>query len=126
MERTPLPQQQAYCKCLHLLCLDLGLLRLLIVPVIVTPLFMIQFSLGFIIPNCLALSLQPFPQIAGSAGGILGFLFLFSGAITSSILANFTDGEQVPLALSTLVIGIIGIILFASMIMIPQKMKLKI
>jgi len=98
-----------------------GLLGILNVYVIVIPLFLIQCSLGLIIPNGMAGCLEPFPHIAGRAGALFGFLFLTGGAITSIVISRFPDPDQVPLALAILLLGMCALGVFSTLIIAPKK-----
>ena len=62
--------------------------------------------MAFIFGNCMALSIEHFPNNAGVASGVIGVLQFGLGALISSIALNFHDGTFFPIALSITIISI--------------------
>lgn len=56
-------------------------------------------SLGFIVPNTSAISLQPFITHAGSASALLGSLQMVSGAIASALVSYFHNDTTQPMVM---------------------------
>lgn len=69
-----------------------------------------SFAGSFVVPNAIAMCLQPFKRIAGLSGALLGFIKNLGGAIMSSIIALAPDSNQMPLAIAYLLIALLGII----------------
>ncbi|MFV0376220.1 MAG: Bcr/CflA family multidrug efflux MFS transporter [Mangrovibacterium sp.] len=70
-------------------------------------------SLGLIFSNIVALILNQFPEISGSANAVIGVVrFAFSGAI-SSLLALFHTGNLIPLGSIMAICTVIAYLLFS-------------
>lgn len=50
--------------------------------------FLIFFAVGIIYPNCTAKALIPFPEYAGTAGALLGFIQMFACGLASFVIAR--------------------------------------
>lgn len=75
------------------------------VAAIVVPIFVYMFSAAFILPHATAAALSPFPNIAGAASSLLGFIQFSLGAAASYVLGTLYDGTARPL---TAAIGVMG------------------
>jgi DHA1 family bicyclomycin/chloramphenicol resistance-like MFS transporter len=65
---------------------------------ILLPLFFYIASLGFILPNTIALAMQPYPNHAGSASALFGTFQFAAGAAFSSLVGVFHNQTAVPMA----------------------------
>lgn len=79
--------------------------------VITTGAIIFSFGSSFIVPNALALCMQPFKRMAGTAGAMLGFIKNLGGAIIGSIIALAPDLNQVPLAIAYTAIAGSGLVM---------------
>lgn len=59
--------------------------------------FCYLFCLGFVGPNAMALTLQPFSRNAGMAAALMGSLQMMAGASASVLVSCFHDGTTVPM-----------------------------
>lgn len=82
------------------------------VTVIVLPAAFFCMGAGFVFSNAPAGALQPFAKIAGSAGGLFGFLQITGGVASSAIMAHYSTTSQQPLAVFLVTIAIICLISF--------------
>ena len=62
-----------------------------------------MFAFSFIVPAGQAAAMSVFPDIAGAASSVLGFVQLTLSALTGLLIGHFADGTQLPM---TLAIGI--------------------
>jgi MFS transporter, DHA1 family, multidrug resistance protein len=68
------------------------------------------FCFGFILPNSMALLLQPFTRNAGSASALGGSLGMITGTIASGAISYLHDGTGVPMALMFLIFAVMGFV----------------
>ena len=66
--------------------------------VIVGPQFLFLVGTGLIMPNSLAGALAPFPDKAGAASALFGFLQQLTGASMVAIIGLAADGTELPMA----------------------------
>lgn len=79
--------------------------------------FSTYFCLGFIFANCLSASLSPFPNNAGSASAMYGFMVFVSGFIISYLYTLLFVTSTKSLSISILILG--------SLMFIPGKLIFK-
>ncbi len=77
---------------------------------IIIPLFIVVGSLGFIGANAVAGVLEPFPELAGTASSLFGFLQMTMGAAMGGVVAIFHDGTALPMGILIGVLSILGLI----------------
>jgi DHA1 family bicyclomycin/chloramphenicol resistance-like MFS transporter len=65
---------------------------------IVLPISAYLFGHSFTSPVCMAAAVGPFPQMAGLASALLGFIQLATGAVAGQVLMRLHDGTTRPLA----------------------------
>ncbi|HVY19296.1 MAG TPA: multidrug effflux MFS transporter [Bauldia sp.] len=85
------------------LCVALGPLH---VASFVVPMAVYMIGIGIVIPQSLAAALTPFPERAGAASSLLGFLHMGSGAIVLWAAGTFFGAD--PLA-NVCVLGVSGV-----------------
>lgn len=95
---------------IYLAGLALGqLLVVLLVPIFAGFLF----GCAVVFPGTLSGVVDPFPQMAGAASGLMGFIQMIAGAMASFGVAQLFNGTALPMAIS-LMIGTWGAILIFS------------
>ena len=72
-------------------------------------LFVVLASNGLVGPNAMALSLNDFPQAAGSASALLGVLQFSIGAIVAPLVGLGGNHDAKPMAVAIFVLGIAAI-----------------
>lgn len=86
---------------LFVLCLT-GILH----PVaIILPMFCYNIGVGVVVPQCQAAAMHPFPEKAGAASALNGFLMLGLSAIVGFLVANFYAGTPLPMSLAVFTLG---------------------
>ena len=73
---------------------------------IVLPMAVFMFAFAFIVPAAQAAAMSIFPEIAGSASSMLGFVQLTLSALVGVAIGHFADGTQLPM---TVAIGIVSL-----------------
>ena len=82
------------------------------VTAIVAPMFLYMIGVGWVMPNATAGAIGPFPEKAGAAAALLGFLEMTSAAGVGAIVGQMHDGTQLPMTYAILVSGAAGLLLF--------------
>ncbi|HCX68834.1 MAG TPA: multidrug transporter, partial [Rhodobiaceae bacterium] len=65
---------------------------------IVLPVVIYGFSMGVTMPQAMAGALTPFPEIAGTASSLLGFLQSFAGALAGLYVGHGVEASALPMA----------------------------
>ena len=73
---------------------------------IVLPMAAYMFAFSFIVPAGQAAAMSIFPDIAGAASSMLGFVQLALSALTGLLVGHFADGTQVPMVVA---IGLVSL-----------------
>lgn len=68
------------------------------------------FCFGFLLPNSMALLLQPFSKNAGSASALSGSLTMLAGTVASALVSYFHSGTAVPMAYALAFCAAIGFV----------------
>ncbi len=71
-------------------------------------------GVGFVIPNCVAGALTPFPERAGAATSLAGFLQMTFSAVTGVVVVYFISGSALPFALCTFFVSLASVIIFSA------------
>ena len=88
----------------------------LIVYIIFIPLLVATFAQALIWSNCIAGALQEFPHIAGTAAAFFGCLQMLLSSVVSGIVALPGEQDQIPLAISLIVLAGVSAISFFTMV----------
>ncbi|MDH3241175.1 MAG: multidrug effflux MFS transporter [Alphaproteobacteria bacterium] len=65
---------------------------------ILIPQFAFMFGFGLVMPNAIAGALAPFPEKAGAASALLGFIQQTAGGSMVAVLGLLVDGTALPMA----------------------------
>jgi DHA1 family bicyclomycin/chloramphenicol resistance-like MFS transporter len=76
------------------------------------PVAIATFGNGITLPNAQAAAINEFPQYAGSASGLTGFLQMSVSAIAAQLVALIFNGTVYPLLLLMLAAAILSLFLF--------------
>ena len=76
------------------------------VAAVVAPMAIYMVAVGFVLPNSLAAALAPYPQKAGRASAMFGFLQMASGALAGAAVGVLHDGTPGPMAATIAVMGL--------------------
>jgi DHA1 family bicyclomycin/chloramphenicol resistance-like MFS transporter len=96
----------AICAVGGALMAGLALAGVLSIWAIVVPMFIYIAGYGLVLPQATAGALSPFPQLAGTASALVGFVQFSGGAASATVVGLLHDGTQMPM---TLAIGAAGI-----------------
>lgn len=86
--------------------------------VIMTPQMILGFASGFMLPSAIAGAVSVRPQAAGAASGLMGFMQMGLGAMTSQLIGHLLDGASsaLPLATIVLVLCACGLVAFFTLV----------
>ena len=76
------------------------------------PIAIAVFGNGITLPNAQAAAINEFPQYAGSASGLTGFLQMSVSAVAAQLVAIIFNGTAYPLLLLMLVAALLSLFLF--------------
>ena len=79
---------------------------------VVVPYMLFFVGVGLLLPQTQAAALTPFPERAGAASSMIGFVQMASGAFVGTILGAALGGTAWPLAILTLLAGGLGFAVF--------------
>jgi MFS transporter, DHA1 family, multidrug resistance protein len=69
---------------------------------------------GMSMPNTQAAAINAFPNVAGSASGLSGFLQMFLSAVSSQLVASLYDGTAFPMIYLMMAASVLSMISFAA------------
>ncbi len=73
---------------------------------VVVPMFVVMSSLGFVMPNGMALALSRHPEAAGTGSALLGALQMGSGAVVAPLVGVAGTGTAIPMAAVMAALGV--------------------
>ncbi len=73
---------------------------------IVLPMMIFMVGVGFVMPNAFAGGIGPFPQMAGAASALLGFLQMAVAAVVGIAVGHLDDGTARPMTTAILLAAI--------------------
>jgi DHA1 family bicyclomycin/chloramphenicol resistance-like MFS transporter len=102
------------------LALALGGLGMLVAPALawtsaaalVVPITVYLFGLGLVLPQTMAGALTPFPDRAGAASSLVGFMQQMSGAIIGAVVGHLLGQSAWPLSLGVAAMGCLALVLW--------------
>lgn len=72
---------------------------------IMLPIAIYLVGIGLVMPQGMAGALQPFPDRAGSASSLLGFIQMTSAALLGTLVGHYVDHSALPLAIALTAVG---------------------
>lgn len=93
-----------------LLMLSLNVLQFDHPTTIILPMFVYMIGFALVWPITVAACLQPFPEKAGAASSLQGFIQNTMSAVFSVLLALMYNGTPIPLCIALLIAGILTLI----------------
>jgi len=75
------------------------------------PMVFFSIALGLVLPNSMAVALRPFPQIAGTASALLGFIQMSISAISSALVGLLLTNSAQPMVLTMVAISALSLLL---------------
>lgn len=83
-------------------------------PAIVAPMFLFMAGAGFTLPTAMALAIGPYPEKAGLASALLGFLQLLFAAGVGVLVSALYDRTAVPMMAILLATSLVGLLMTRS------------
>jgi MFS transporter, DHA1 family, multidrug resistance protein len=71
-----------------------------------------MIGIGTVMPQSMAAALTPFPERAGAASSVVGFIQMTSGAIIGAIVGAFIDHSVLPLPIALCGMGSGALVIF--------------
>lgn len=84
---------------------------------ILVPLFVMVASLGFVLPNAVALAVTRHPEAAGNASALIGVLQFLVGAMAAPLVGIAGSDTAVPMAV---VIAVLGLSALAALVTLTR------
>ncbi len=75
------------------------------------PMFVYNIGVGIIVPQSQAASMHPFPEKAGAASALNGFLMLGFSAIIGLLVAKFYSGSALPMGIAVFCMGTVSFVI---------------
>jgi len=79
---------------------------------VVIPMGIYIFGLAFVLPQATAGALTPFPETAGTASSLSGFIQNMMGALVSFLLTAFNHDDALVMATAIAVLGLGASVIF--------------
>ena len=99
-----------------IMMMTFGLLGFINTVVIMAPVITFIVGSSMIFPNAYAGAFQPFPEIAGTASAIFGFLQILGGALSSTVMSFTHTYNQIPLAIALIAIPLLALFVIATLV----------
>ncbi|ABS61632.1 drug resistance transporter, Bcr/CflA subfamily [Parvibaculum lavamentivorans DS-1] len=103
-----------FCAALGGLLMLSGLFLTPSAMAIVLPVVIYGFSMGVTMPQAMAGALTPFPDIAGTASSLLGFLQSFAGALAGLYVGYGAEASALPMAGTIAAGGVLSFVIAMS------------
>jgi len=87
---------------------------------VIVPMALFQFGNGMVMPNAVVGAMAPFPQAAGSASALAGFVQMATGALSGLVLGRLHDGSARPMTL-LVAVSALSAALFFSLTTVPVR-----
>ncbi len=85
------------------------------VAVLVVPMMFYSTGMGLVLPNAMAVALRPFPQIAGTASALLGFIQMSLSAFATALVGIYLRHTPAPMLNFMLCISVFALLLSVSL-----------
>jgi MFS transporter, DHA1 family, multidrug resistance protein len=79
---------------------------------IVMPMALYLFGVGLVMPQAMAGALMPFPDRAGSASSLCGFVQMLGGALIGAMVGHFLGASALPLPIAIAATGVCALLVF--------------
>jgi DHA1 family bicyclomycin/chloramphenicol resistance-like MFS transporter len=79
---------------------------------LIFPMMIYMIGIGMVMPQSMAAAMTPFPERAGAASSVIGFIQMTSGAVIGAVVGAFVDRSPLPLPLTLCGMGIAALSIF--------------
>ncbi|OUR80505.1 hypothetical protein A9Q83_00810 [Alphaproteobacteria bacterium 46_93_T64] len=93
---------------------------------IILPMFIYNIGVGIVIPQCQAGAMHPFPEKAGSASALAGFIILGFSASLGLTVAELYDGTHLPMVVIIFAMGVLTLVFNHLAVYRPIKEKINV
>lgn len=87
---------------------------------VTVPTFLLFFCGGIIFPNCMAICMSLFVEIAGTASAVMGFLFVIATSLVSFLASFLKSDTALPLAYAYLILTVLSLLVCLALLR-PKK-----
>lgn len=88
---------------------------------VIVPMVLFMVGAGLTLPNAFAGAIGPFPEMAGLASALLGFVQMTAGALAGMAVGQFHDGSAVPMMTAIGVSALLGVVAYRRLVPRPQR-----
>jgi DHA1 family bicyclomycin/chloramphenicol resistance-like MFS transporter len=81
------------------------------IAVLVLPMMFYSTGMGLVLPNAMAIALRPFPQIAGTASALLGFIQMSLSASATALVGAYLKDTPAPMLNFMFLISVFALVL---------------
>lgn len=86
------------------------------VPAVIVPHILFMLGVGLLMPQTMAFAISPFPECAGSASSLFGFIQMTSAALIGAAVGQLHDGTTRTMATAIALTGVIALISYVGLI----------
>jgi DHA1 family bicyclomycin/chloramphenicol resistance-like MFS transporter len=86
------------------------------VAAIVGPMFVYMIGMGITLPNAMAGAIGPFPEMAGAASALLGFIQMGAASLLGVAVGHLHDGTALPMATAIALMGCAALVIYFSVL----------
>jgi MFS transporter, DHA1 family, multidrug resistance protein len=79
---------------------------------LIAPMMVYLIGIGMVMPQSMAAAMTPFPERAGAASSVIGFIQMTSGAVIGAIVGAYVDLSPLPLPIAVCGMGIGALTIF--------------
>jgi DHA1 family bicyclomycin/chloramphenicol resistance-like MFS transporter len=80
---------------------------------VVAPMVLFMVGVGLIMPNSMAGAIGPFPQMAGAASALMGFLQMSIAACVGAMVGALHNGTHLPMVIAIAVMGVLSFLTYS-------------
>ena len=79
---------------------------------LIAPEMLFFAGIGLVLPQAMAAAMSPFPDRAGAASSLAGFVQMVFASVTGAIIGSFVGGSAMPLVVASAASGLCAFVLF--------------
>ncbi|MBE7636042.1 Bcr/CflA family efflux MFS transporter [Sneathiella sp. P13V-1] len=79
---------------------------------LVVPMIFYNIGVGMVMPQCQAGAMHPFPEKAGAASALSGFIILGVAGLMGALAGNLFNGTEIPMVIIVFVMAIVTFVFF--------------
>lgn len=79
---------------------------------LIAPEMLYFMGIGLVLPQAMAAAMSPFPERAGAASSLAGFVQMVFASVTGAVIGLFVGGSALPLVIASALSGVCALALF--------------